>query len=83
MTLRQLFYRLVSIQTLENTHAHYQKLSRVLTKGRERGFIPFEWMTDRSRAQYKPSMWENPKEFVKTVKDCLTEKTIGNYNPRT
>ena len=69
MTLRQLFYRLVSIQVLENTQAHYQKLSRVLTKGREMRFIPFEWMTDRSRAQYKPSMWENPKEFIKIVKE--------------
>jgi hypothetical protein len=34
MTLRQCFYRLVSLGVLENTRAKYQSLSTILTKAR-------------------------------------------------
>jgi hypothetical protein len=35
MTIRQLFYRLVSDQALENSVRDYKKLSRVMTDARE------------------------------------------------
>jgi hypothetical protein len=68
MTLRQLFYRLVSTEMVENTRADYQRLSRVMTKGREDGQIPFEWMVDRSRPTYEPNVFENPQQYLDVVK---------------
>jgi hypothetical protein len=43
MTLRQLYYRLVSAEVLENTRSDYCRLSRVLTRAREEDDIPFDW----------------------------------------
>ena len=40
MTIRQLFYRLVSVEALENSIADYKQLSRVMTGARERGQVP-------------------------------------------
>jgi len=52
MTIRQLFYRLVSAVAIENCLRDYQRVSQVMTKAREDGRVPFEWIVDRSRATY-------------------------------
>ena len=67
MTLRQLFYRLVSNTIIKNTRGDYQKLSYVMTGAREREEIPFEWIVDRSRPEYTPNAWRNPFEYWTTV----------------
>jgi len=68
MTLRQLFYRLVSVEALENTQPDYQRLSRILTDARERGEIPFEWIVDRSRPKYEASVFRDPAAYAEAVK---------------
>jgi len=68
MTLRQLFYRLVSVEALENTQPDYQRLSRILTDARERGEIPFEWIVDRSRPVYEANAFTNPAAYAEAVK---------------
>jgi len=68
MTLRQLFYRLVSVRALENLQADYQRLSRIMTDAREREEIPFEWMVDRSRPVYETNAFTNPAAYAETVK---------------
>jgi hypothetical protein len=67
MTLRQLFYRLVSTETIANSKADYQSLSRVMSRARERGEIPFEWITDRSRPEYSPNVFEDMGDYFRTV----------------
>lgn len=68
MTLRQCFYRLVSRGVIENSRRDYQMLSRILTKARGDGRIEYEWITDRSRPTYQPSVFENPAEYAETIK---------------
>ena len=68
MTLRQLFYRLVSVRALENRQADYQRLSRITTDARERGEIDYSWMVDRSRPEYAASAWDDTRAFLDTVK---------------
>jgi len=68
MTLRQCFYRLVSIGVIENTHKDYQALSTYLTKARGDGRIQYEWIVDRSRPEYSVGAFENPAEFVEVLK---------------
>lgn len=67
MTIRQLFYRLVSIQALENSTVDYQKLSRVMTGARERQDIPFEWIVDRSRPTYTPYVFDDIQDGLKAL----------------
>lgn len=70
MTLRQLYYRLVSAEVLENTRSDYCRLSRVLTRAREEDDIPFDWIVDRSRPTYSPSVFDDLKDGLKALRDC-------------
>jgi len=49
ITLRQLYYRLVSRLLIKNTINSYKRLSRILVKARERGHVPINCLEDRSR----------------------------------
>lgn len=68
MTLRQCFYRLVSMEIIQNTRRDYQALSRILTKARGDGRIEYEWLVDRSRPLYSVNVFENPAEYAEAVK---------------
>jgi hypothetical protein len=70
MTIRQLFYRLVSVQALENSVPEYKKLSRVMTDARESGQVPFEWIVDRSRPTYAPTVFDNLKAGLTALRNC-------------
>jgi hypothetical protein len=50
LTLRQIFYRLVSKHKMENTTNEYKYLSRILVDARYDGLIPFTAIEDRTRA---------------------------------
>lgn len=67
MTIRQLFYRLVSIGHLANSRADYQRLSVVMSKARNDGRCNFDWIVDRSRPEYAPSAWENMAQYGRTI----------------
>jgi hypothetical protein len=49
MTLRQVYYQLVSRQVIPNCYAAYHLVSRALKKARLAGDIPWEWVEDRLR----------------------------------
>jgi hypothetical protein len=67
MTIRQLFYRLVSITAIENNRGDYQRVSTALTKGRNDGRIDFDWIVDRSRPEYTPNVFEDAAEYARVV----------------
>jgi hypothetical protein len=67
MTVRQLFYRLVSVGVVANTKPDYSRVSRMMTKARRDERIPYEWLVDRSRPTYSVNVWQNPASFVQTV----------------
>lgn len=68
MTLRQLFYRLVSAGELSNTQVEYKRLGKVMTRLREAGDVPFSWMVDHVRSTLKPSSWSGLADFGDTVR---------------
>src|SRR5215471_2314582 len=74
MTIRQLFYGLVSAVAIENCLRDYQRVSQVMTKAREDGRVPFEWIVDRSRVTYSSRGWTN----LQALGDVL-ERTLVNY----
>jgi len=69
MTIRQLFYRLVSVRAVPNNLASYQLVSRVMTKCRDDGRCPFEWIADRSRPVYAFTGFDDATEYANTMRD--------------
>lgn len=49
LTLRQLYYQLVTKNVIENHDREYKKLSRVLTEGRMAGLVDWDAIEDRLR----------------------------------
>ena len=64
LTLRQLYYQLVSSDILENKVQNYAKLSRILTDARLCGFVDWEIIEDRIRIPQRPSQWDSINELV-------------------
>ncbi|MGC9780932.1 MAG: hypothetical protein HZR80_16940 [Candidatus Heimdallarchaeota archaeon] len=51
LKLRQIYYRLVAKQIIENTTSQYKQLSKILVEAREKGIINPELIIDGSRTQ--------------------------------
>ncbi len=49
LTIRQIFYRLVSAGVIPNTRSAYNSLDNAISQARKKGVIPFEAIVDRSR----------------------------------
>jgi hypothetical protein len=71
LTLRGLFYRVVSAGLYDSTdRANYLQLGRVMTTLREDGVVPFSWLVDGVRETLKPSSWSGLADFADTVRDA-------------
>jgi hypothetical protein len=70
MTLRQLYYRLISAGALNNRQAEYQRLGGLMTRIREAGDVPRNWLVDHTRATLKPSSWSGLGDFAESVRRC-------------
>lgn len=69
MTLRQLFYRMVSQGVLPSTEdRYYRKLGALMTRLREAGGVPRTWLVDHIRATLKPSSWSGLADFGETIR---------------
>ena len=71
LTLRQLFYQLVSRDIIPNSQKEYAKLSGLLVKGRMAGVVDWEAIEDRIRVPHLPY-------WVYDIKDALND-TIKQY----
>jgi len=78
MTIRQLFYRLVSIGAIENSRDDYQPVSTVMTKARNDGRIGFNAIVDRSRPEYMPKVYQDAAEYGRHRDQVLPEGLLGN-----
>ncbi len=54
MSVRQVYYRLVSAGVIAKTEAEYQTVCRLLSIMRRAGAIPYGWLADATRWQRKP-----------------------------
>jgi hypothetical protein len=71
LTLRQLYYQLVSRDVIPNKQSEYAKLSKLLKEGRMAGVVNWEAIEDRLRVPYIPYYNEDPQEAI--------EDTINQY----
>jgi hypothetical protein len=70
MTLRQLYYRLISAGVLANAQKEYKRLGNVMTTLREVGSVPRTWIVDHVRSTLKPSSWSGLADFAETVREA-------------
>lgn len=68
MTVRQVYYQLVSRQVIKNNRGQYQAVSNLLRDARKDGSIPWEWIEDRTRRPRPVQMWDDLADFVETVR---------------
>lgn len=65
LTLRQLYYQLVSRNYIPNEEAAYNRLGRIVSRGRKAGMLPWDVITDKERSlRYLPN-YEDPSEIVR------------------
>jgi hypothetical protein len=67
MTVRQVYYQLVSRQVIENSRSQYQAVSNALVAARKDGAIAWEWIEDRLRRPRRVSMWDGLGDFAETA----------------
>jgi hypothetical protein len=81
MTVRQVYYQLVSRQVVENTRCRYQSVSDALVAGRKEGRIPWDWIEDRIRRPRHVSMWNSPKDFLRDISSYY-RRNVWNTQPK-
>ena len=64
LTLRQLYYQLVSRNIIPNLKGEYAKLSTILVKGRMGGVVDWEAIEDRIRVPYLPYWVFDPEDAI-------------------
>lgn len=67
LTLRQLYYQLVSRNIVPNTEQSYKRVGSVLSDGRLAGLVDWEAIEDRGRPPNTPSEWRNLKGLADTA----------------
>lgn len=67
LTLRQLYYQLVSRDIIPNQQKEYTKLSTVLKEGRMAGVVDWNAIEDRLRQVSVPSAWSTPASAMSAL----------------
>jgi hypothetical protein len=76
LTLRQIFYQLVSKQIIENTTSEYTMLSNLLKWARIEGYITWKAIEDRVRVFHDLTGWPDSESFIRaSLKYFLTGYT--------
>ena len=69
LTLRQLYYQLVSRDIIPNQQKEYAKLSGLLVKGRMAGVVDWEAIEDRIRVPYIPYSVDDVEDAIQDTID--------------
>lgn len=67
LTLRQLFYQLVTKNIINNTFAEYKNLGTLLSKARLAGLVDWEIIEDRVRQPQVPAEWSSIQHIIKSA----------------
>lgn len=66
MTVRQAFYRLVSLGVIQKSEAEYRNVvSRLLTRMRREGQVPYGWIADHTRWIRQPTLFDSMEDALR------------------
>jgi hypothetical protein len=78
LTLRQLYYQLVSRDIIPNNDKEYSKISNILKNGRMAGIVDWSSIEDRVRIPKLPYWVKNAKEAIKdTIEQYRIDRMKG------
>lgn len=66
MTLRQLYYQLVSRNVVPNTERSYKNVGNLVSAARDGGLIDWRHIVDRTRSMKQNSHWDSPEQIIQT-----------------
>jgi len=70
VTIRHLFYRLVSKGIIEKSEAEYKNVvCRLTAEMRLEGELPFEWLVDETRWMRKPATFSSPEAALENCRN--------------
>ncbi len=81
-TLRRVYYKLVSVNAIQNTERAYKNLSVTLDRARWEGFLPPDSLDDLGRVISKRPAWLSPQHFGDSVLPQYRTNWWRNANPR-
>jgi hypothetical protein len=64
MTVRQVFYRMVSTGAIRKDEKEYKTVSRLLVRMRRAGRLPFSWIADNTRWMRKPTTYSSLEDAL-------------------
>jgi hypothetical protein len=67
LTLRQLYYQLVTVNAIPNTLKSYKRLGSIVSDARMTGRLPWDALEDRVRQVKRPAEWENISELIESA----------------
>lgn len=67
LTLRQIYYQLVSTDVIANDQREYKRIGSIINDGRLAGLIDWEALEDRTRNVRTVSHWDSPEQIVRAV----------------
>lgn len=70
LTLRQLYYQLVSREVIPNKQSEYAKLSKLLKEGRMAGIVDWDAIEDRLRRPESPNQFDDTDDAMETIIDA-------------
>lgn len=73
LSLRQLYYRMVTKNLIPNTHGSYKHLGQVLSRARTMGLVDWDALEDRVRYTKGFGNEANPEDFMNDVHDSYRE----------
>lgn len=76
LSLRQLYYQLVSRDVIPNKQNEYQKLSILLKEGRMGGIVDWDAIEDRLRQPYTPNEFDDIPDGMDTLLSAYRRKRM-------
>ena len=67
LSLRQVYYQLVSRNVIPNETAAYKNLGKLVSEGRLAGHLDWDAIEDRGRRGEYPQYWDSPRHIIETA----------------
>jgi len=77
LTLRQLYYQLVSRNIVPNTELSYKRVGNIINEARLAGEVDWTAIEDRTRNIRSPSHWDTPADIIDT---CVASYAIDKWD---
>ncbi len=71
LTLRQLYYQLVSRDIIPNKHEWYVRLGGIVNNARLAGLLDWDMIVDRGRTTVKNSHWRHPGDILSVLEQSF------------